>query len=180
MHILRWYFLYILVWYFLIFEGNSPCQHWVHFLDHVLFTREYTSWKFWIVLNACHICVEVCPQMEHTAKSSSWEIKNAHLKAQVHRWHNHLKKLTSISSNPIDSTHKRGWLRIIIALPHHPKIWARTNSSNNVSWKAQSNNQLACGRNTSVECNICNNLKRAYRVLSVRLWITSCSPVPEK
>lgn len=43
--------------------------------------------------------------------------------------------LTSINSNPIDNTHKRGWLRIIIAFPHHPNKWARTNSSKNVSWK---------------------------------------------
>lgn len=43
------------------------------------------------------------------------------------------RKVSSISSNPIDSTHRRGWLRIIIALPHHPNIWATTNSSKRVS-----------------------------------------------
>jgi len=46
------------------------------------------------------------------------------------------KALTSINSNPMDKTHKRGWLRIMMAFPHHPMIWAKTNSSNSVSYKA--------------------------------------------
>ncbi len=40
---------------------------------------------------------------------------------------------TSITSKPMESTHKSGKLRTIMAFPHHPRICAITNSSNNVS-----------------------------------------------
>jgi hypothetical protein len=41
--------------------------------------------------------------------------------------------VSSISSKPIDNTHKSGWFLIIIAFPHHPRIWAITNSSKRIS-----------------------------------------------
>ena len=42
---------------------------------------------------------------------------------------------TSINSKPTDKTQSKGWFRIIIALPHHPRMCARKNSSNIVSYK---------------------------------------------
>jgi hypothetical protein len=40
---------------------------------------------------------------------------------------------TSINSKPMESTHRSGKLRTIMAFPHHPRVCAITNSSNSVS-----------------------------------------------
>jgi hypothetical protein len=40
---------------------------------------------------------------------------------------------TSINSKPMESTHRSGKLRTMMAFPHHPRVCAITNSSNSVS-----------------------------------------------
>lgn len=78
--------------------------------------------------------------------------------------------LTSINSNPIDNTHKRGWLRIIIALPHHPKIWAGTNSSKSVSWKTQNNFKSKDEKKRLVWYSKLQNLFSKEKKIWKRLW----------
>lgn len=80
------------------------------------------------------------------------------------------KSLTSINSNPMDKTHKRGWLRIMMAFPHHPMIWAKTNSSNSVSYKANTQSgrlhfPTACSRK---QYKILKKKKQIRKVK--RLW----------